>query len=394
MKVFLDALSRIPTVSIGTQAFIIGSMEVINHHIPNTEFVMLTANREVDELFLRSEPFNVSFIDRSASQIGTINNILHIVKEIDAVVCAWGDGYITVPANQIINKSIFLKAGRKPLILFPSSIGPFKGIISKYLAKLGLIMFDNIMARDTITFQYLKELKLPSVNQIPDTAFILEPADVKSVEEIMIQEGVQLNESYIGLNISQLLNVLFEREGRSYPSLMAELVKHIYTTYSHKVLLIPHQVYPGIIKFNDIYGPNSYDGDDRHAIGKVMDCIEDKSIAIPITGEYSAREYKGIIAQCKIFIGGRMHSIISAISSSVPAILIQYSHKAPGVMNMLNLDRYVWNYQSSKNELFNLIDKVWKSRQKIKNEIENKMNSTKKQVWSAGEILKNIPYKR
>ncbi len=63
-------------------------------------------------------------------------------------------------------------------------------------------------------------------------------------------------------------------------------------------------------------------------------------------------------------------------------------------MNMLNLDRYVWNYQSSKNELFNLIDKVWESRQKIKNEIENKMNSTKKQVWSAGEILKNIPYKR
>ena len=42
MKIFVDALSRIPTVSIGTQALIIGCLQILHRRFPEASFVLLS----------------------------------------------------------------------------------------------------------------------------------------------------------------------------------------------------------------------------------------------------------------------------------------------------------------------------------------------------------------
>lgn len=390
MKVYLDALSHVPTVSLGTQALILGSMQIIEKCFSNTEFVMLSRYPEIDKYFLGKEPYNVKIIKRSKSQFGTVRQVLSITKNVDFVVSALGDGYITTPPHKLIHKTFFLKFRGKPLILFPSSVGPFHGKLKRHMSKMGLSKFDKIVARDTITFQYFKELGLENIYLIPDTAFILDPVEEDRIQEIFLKENVKnVDNSMIGLNVSQLLNCLFKNKlGLDYAKFISEIVVYLHEKFKKHILLIPHQVYPDCLNYMGNKSQMSYDGDDRYAITKVMEYIRDKEIATPLKGEYSAREYKGIINKCEIFIGGRMHSIIAATSLGVPSVIMQYSHKALGVMDMLGMKEYVWDIKSTKEELLNKINKVWYSRDVLRNNLKYQAAKTKDEVWKAGDVLK------
>ncbi len=105
MKIFLDALSKGPTVSIGTQALIIGSMEILSKHIKNAEFVMLSRYPDLENAYLSKEPYKVELVNRGDSQLGAILDIKKIINRVDCVVSAWGDGYITTPPHKISNTS-------------------------------------------------------------------------------------------------------------------------------------------------------------------------------------------------------------------------------------------------------------------------------------------------
>jgi len=54
-----------------------------------------------------------------------------------------------------------------------------------------------------------------------------------------------------------------------------------------------------------------------------------------IKGEYSSEELKGIISCFDLFIGARMHSVIAALSMSVPALAIAYIPKSRAIMEMV-----------------------------------------------------------
>lgn len=391
MKIYIDALSKGPTVSIGTQALIIASMEIIKKNIPDAEFVMLSAFPEYDRHYLDREPYKIKLVKREAGVINTIKTTRLILKEVDLVVSAWGDGYITTPPHKIINKTLFLKGRHKPLLLFPSSIGSFKGGLQKALVRFGLGSFDSVMIRDTITFDYLKQLKVKNMSLIPDTAFILLPADSLRANEILSAENAPEQDSYIGINVSNLLLTLFTKKLRKdYALFISEIIEYLSANFKKHILLIPHQ----INFLNDVTkgfsDSASYHGDDRYAVSRIMEFVKDKSKVTPITGDYSCREYKAIINRCELFIGGRMHTVIAAISQAVPSVLMQYSHKATGVMDLVDMQSYVWDFQSSREELYNKINEVWHNRNRLHSNLADKMQTIKKQTWKAGEILKEV----
>jgi len=384
MKIFLDGLSRLPAISIGGQALLIASMQIVEKYVDKAEFVMLSSYPEIEKLFFCNQPHKVEMIQRSKSQLGTVFDVRSIVKNVDAIVSAWGDGYITIPPHKIFMKTRFFGSG-VPSVLFPSSIGPFSsGVLKRFLAKKGLGVFDKTMARDTITFKYLKEIGLKDVKLIPDTAFVLNPASNDRINEIFVKENVPRLNHYVGLNISQLLNRLYKQIGVSYPKFMADIVCHLNKVCDRHVLLVPHQICPSNNNVQRIF---LCPMDDRDAINGVMNYVKDKEIASPILGEYNAGEYKGVISRCEIFIGGRMHSVIAAISSGIPSAIIQYSHKAGGVMEMCGLREYVWDFKAPKQDFLKIIDKLWYSRVSLQSELQGRMMKIKENAWKSGELL-------
>jgi len=392
MKIFLDAVSRTPTVSIGTQALIIGSLEIVAKHFEDATFVMLSAYPELEKYYCDKERFKIELVKRSPGQMGTIRDITGIIKRVDAIVSTWGDGYITTPPHKILNKTIFFNIPcKKPSVLFTASIGPFTGSIKQFFAKKGLSQFDVLTVRDTVTFDYLRNLGLKNLHLLPDTAYALEPVGTERTKEILKGEGTPADQKYIGLNISQLLNYLCAQSNvYEYPKLMAEVADYLVDTFKLPVVLIPHQIYPETFPVADTSVYESLDGDDRVAVREVIKYVKNKDAVFPILGEYTAREYKGIISLSDIFIGGRMHTVIGATSTCVPSVIIQYSHKALGVMNMLGLNDYVWDFKAPKEGLFRKIDQVWESRDKIRKGLVKKMGNIKRDVFTPGALLKDL----
>jgi len=385
MKIFLDTLSKTPTVSLGSQALAVESMHVMSRVIPGVQFVMLSPCPEVDRHYLKNEPYNVELVQRSKSQIGTVANMLTIIKGVDAVLSVLGDGYITTHPHKLIQKSFFFK---KPAVLFPSSMGPFPGGFKRNLSLLGLSKFDVVMARDTVTYQYFQDLKIKNIKLLPDIAFALDPAPESRISEILSIEKLPVGRQYIGLNVSQLLNRLFREKGLNYIDFMKNLIISL-KQYDCHIILIPHQIYPAFLKNESLEG-QMFGGDDRIAVQEILKNFNGLQNCSPILGDYNAREMKGIIGKCEIMINGRLHSTVGALSMCVPSVIMQYSHKAGGVMDHLGMKNCVWDINDSVESLLKIIDMIWRDRSEIKNRLSQQMVEVRRDVYKTGEIFLDV----
>lgn len=131
------------------------------------------------------------------------------------------------------------------------------------------------------------------------------------------------------------------------------------------IALIPHVVWQ--------------EGDDRIPLRLLYDKYK-KSGRIMFVEDHNCMELKGIIAQCRFFIGARTHATIAAYSSGIPTLVVGYSVKARGIAKDLfgKEDGYVIPVQLLKHE-----DDIKTELKKIigrENEIRKALKKQKKYV--------------
>ena len=176
------------------------------------------------------------------------------------------------------------------------------------LEDLGRYQF--ILARESITYNALLAAGLPAdkVCLVPDPAFTL-PA-----EKPILPEGF-LPGRTIGLNLSPMVEGLEKESGIARES-FRQLIRHILETTDDPVCLIPHVVWAR--------------NDDRIPLRQLYEEFKDTGRVL-WAEDRSARQLKGLIAQCRLFIGARTHATIAAYSSGVPTLVLGYSVKARGI---------------------------------------------------------------
>ena len=91
-------------------------------------------------------------------------------------------------------------------------------------------------------------------------------------------------------------------------------------------------------------------------------------------------ELKGIIKGSEVFIGGRMHTIIGAISTATPSLIMQYSHKAGGMMRFLNMEEYLWDIEDSYEFLQQKTKLLWETRFLIREKLNKELPEIFKEI--------------
>lgn len=379
MKIFLDCLASTPCISVGTNAFIISDIQLLNRKYPRCETVLFSSNPEVDKLQFGHLPYKISYVQRSANQLLAMLQIRKIVSQVDVVVSAWGDGYISTHPYKLLRKALFLKKKGTPLVLFPSSIGPFNGDWKDKLAIMGLRKFDAVTVRDQITYDYLKPHGLKGLRLVHDTAFVLEPCPDNRSDELLRQSGLK-EQKFIGLNISVLMYNLFKKRNEDYISLMVRYVEWMRETLKLPIVLIPHQLYPKeMIYTQEEY--QSLNGDDRFPIEQILSAIKDPNNLFALQQEMTPQELKGVIGKSEIFVGSRMHSVIAAVSLSVPSLVMQYSHKSGGMMKFLGMDEFVWDVQNDYEKLTEKTHELWNRRQAVRTKFKEMMPGIYQEIY-------------
>lgn len=432
----------------GSAAVYISTIEILQKSAPGIEFVTsiqmppdLAADHKVR--IIRNKPFSSkSFSLRTVvrswcnlSRAGLwsllvqhsriVSSILASGKDlrgfaeadviVDVSMDLYGDDFGSISVVEHSKDILIGVLMRKPVVIWAQSVGPFRSRWTSWLARLALERVALITVREETSLSHLRQLgvKRPPIYVTADPAFLLEPASTERLNQILSCEGIDtsvgpligvtmswtslLAESrssrYLefaksGYRLSRLLlperlfDVLEHRVSRlrrlnksSYLNIetMSQVVDYLVEKLGATVLLIPHDTDPVL--------------DDRLLAQRIGEKVQDTSKVKVITGMYSAAELKAIIGRCDLFVGGKMHANIAALSTGVPTLAVQYHHKFKGIMQMLGQEEYVC---TSVSELMGRIDVAWVNRDAIRNELKERSQSVREKAMMNGSLVRDV----
>lgn len=283
-----------------------------------------------------------------------------------------------------INISYAILLG-KPVVLYGDSLGYFKNPVLNYIAKFVFNRTNLILVREELSKKYLdnNNITMPKIYVTADPAFLLNVVPQSRIFEILSKEGINgIKKPLIGINPSGLISRFREEEGQKaeqdFTNIIASVIDNLVENLNATIIMIPH-VYTG----ND---------DDRIAINRIFRKVKNKSNVKIIKNEYTPQELKGIIGECDLFIGARMHATIASTSMLIPTVGIAYSHKMHGIIGeMLGQEKYVLDIKELDYEsLISTTNDAWENREEIKKELEIKIPMVKERAMLNGKLVKEL----
>lgn len=292
-------------------------------------------------------------------------NIIKHINNIDVFLSIGGDNYCygEQPALYQIDKKI--KEQGKKLILWGCSIGE-DDMSDRTLEDLKL--FDLILARETLTYELLKENGLHNVKLCADPAFTMEK------EELELPKGWQEGNT-VGLNFSPLV---WKRNKESQAA-VRDLINHILETTNMTIALTPHVIIEG----NNDYEVLHYYYDEFKHTGRV----------ILLPDHLNAPQYKGYIARMRFFIGARTHATIAAYSNYVPTLVLGYSVKSKGIAkDLFGEEKLVLgiNDISNSQKLIGSFNEMVREEETIKKSLQKSVPNIKNMSYKAVDYLKEL----
>jgi len=142
-----------------------------------------------------------------------------------------------------------------------------------------------------------------------------------------------------------------------------KLIQYIIDETDLNVVMIPHVIWD--------------ENDDRIPLKELYDEFVDTK-RVEMISDRSCEEIKGVIKNCKYFVGARTHSTIAAYSTGVPTLVLGYSVKARGIAKDIfgSEDKYIIPVQKLKTEddLLCEFKKVIENREDIISKLKDYRN--------------------
>lgn len=211
-----------------------------------------------------------------------------------------------------------LKCGAKD-ILWSCSINP-ENIDKKMLETLSTHYI--IAARESLTYQALREKGLGNAKLYADVAFLLEPKSIELPKNFLKGQTV-------AINVSPLV-MRREKEKGVVKEAILSLINYILQNTDMHIALVPHVVMPM--------------DNDYSALSELFERYRDSKYKDRIclcSDKLSAAEYKYIISQCRFGVFARTHASIAAYSTGIPTLVLGYSVKAQGIAKDMGMEEYV-----------------------------------------------------
>ncbi len=275
---------------------------------------------------------------------------------------------------------------KKPTIICGHSLGPFKSWIASAIARFVLNRVSLITPREEISRATLDRIgvKNPNVYETADLAFLMEPAPQIRAKDILQREGIRIRKPVVGISASRLISTYVPSKPKKeayvqYIEFMARITDYLVDNFHAMVIFVPHVIGPG----------RKYD--DRVTSKDILELVHNKKDVKVILGDYSSQELKSIIGLCDLFIGSRMHAVISAVSMHVPSLALSYLYKTRGILRMLGQEEWVCPIQElDYKDTITKIDALWTSKERIRKDLETKMKTVREKALLNAKLIQRL----
>lgn len=335
---------------------------------------------------------------------------IEVLKTVDVLINVsgdmWGDNAEHVGHNRF--KVDLLKMRTAQLlgvktVLFAGTPGPFTDDDTRELAREACQHFDLIVNREATSSQNLVKWNFPTekVKDFACPAFLFEPAIKEIVEQIIETEAIPIANAkpLIGFTIGGF-NMpvgpydLWPREDQQY-DVFANLIEHIVKVTGGRVMLISHT--------NGFHLPPNFElinGRDYVILEQLRNVVLKRGVVREediFLVEHPHLPYitKALIGKCDMFITGRVHASVAAITQYVPTVFIEYeknfikSTKMFGFSSLVGLQEYVCEPGNEK-QICDNITKCWNNRGEIKAVLINEIPKVQEKARKAFDDIKDV----
>ena len=292
--------------------------------------------------------------------------VLHLLKQANVVLdIGEGDSFADIYGNnrfENIDKThVLARVFKKPYILLPQTIGPFKDNQTRCKAIKSIMNASYVMTRDRQSFDYVKEIapQQENVQEYNDVAFFL-PYKKKKFDD---------KKPHVGLNISSLLwHGGYTKDNQfglkcDYQKTIRGIINYFLSLDDVILHLIPHVV----MQKRDI------ENDYAVSFDLCEEYNSEKLILAPFF--LTPIDAKSYIAGLDFFMGARMHSTIAAFSSGVPVVPMAYSRKFNGLfIDTLDYDRIADMKEMTDEKILSVISNAYHDRDRLLSIIKERMN--------------------
>lgn len=243
------------------------------------------------------------------------------------------------------------KMGLK-VMFYANGIGPINKRRNTEYSKKILNMADIITVREKISYKELEKMCItrPKILLTADAALAVRVESKKNPDEIFINEGIPLNESYAGFSVRKCPDCDKHQQAR-YEDVIAKTADYVYTNYNLIPVFIPMEYQVDIVSIQNIVARMKTNG-------------------YVITNNHSVSETFEIIKRMSIMIGMRLHALIFAAYMNVPLIGISYQPKVEGFLEYINQPSAGHVKEITFETLRNKVDHLMLNSEEVKKDLE------------------------
>lgn len=302
----------------------------------------------------------------------------------------WGDHADPVGENRFLVNLLKMRTAQLlgiKTVLLAGSQGPFvKTNTLKSLAKEVYINFYKVLNREAASIELLKNngFDVSKSQSFTDPAFLFEPASQEEVLPILTNDNIiDKSKETVGFVLCgfNMLEGPYDKEPRREDEYVqfAEVVEYIVNKLGARVFLMSHQNgFEKVPEFKFINGR-----DYPYAVG-LYNVVKKRNIAniedvICAQGPYSPKETKAIIKNLDMFVSGRIHAFVAAVSQCVPTVIINrgfggISHRNIGFATSAGMEKFVSN-PASKEDMIEKVRICWENRLQLREDLKIKMKA-------------------
>lgn len=373
----------------GCEAILRTVSDIISEKYPDTEYTVASMTPEEDIECIDSENGRYKFVlmDKfcklgfekrrlivggMATLFGNIpafdlffGNTAKAAKEASLAISVGGDTYSYGKSLALAALDKNVRKRCKKTVLWGCSVNPEMLDPAENKQKIeDFRKFDLITARETVTYEALKNLGLDNVKYYPDPAFTLKTEVPK---EPMFADDRDI----VGINISPLVQEFGKENGITLKNYI-KLVEMLLSQTDFNIALISHVL--------------RETSNDTEAAKLLMSYFPGEN-RIKIFDKGNAMQMKGYISRCRFFVAARTHASIAAYSSCIPTLVVGYSVKAKGIAaDIFGTDEgYVVPAQGLSDEetLLRAFRDMMKNEEKIREHLNSVMPEY---IASAGKV--------
>lgn len=317
----------------------------------------------------------------------------------------WGDHAEPVGKNRFLTVLIKDRVAQllnKPVVLLAGSQGPFNtvahlnGLTSEVVKN-----FAGVLNREPASVDMLADngFDISNVKSFTDVAFLFEPAPLVEIKDILINdEIVSPDKKTVGLILCgfNMLRGPYDAEPRTDDEFIqfAEAVEYIVKELGARVFLMSHQ--NGFVKdpeFKLINGRDYPYAKQLYEVVKKRANIDIRNVILA-KGPYNPKQTKAIIGQFDMFVSGRIHAFVAAVSQYVPTVIINRghggkSHRNIGFARSVGMEEYISD-PSSAADIKDKLKECWNNREELRQLLETKIPVVKNTARSIFDTLKEL----